>query len=101
MTWKLSSFSLLWLFSRLYSIVLPIIANGFLAIGLIVLAHLQGNGASALADHILYGWVFFTLVTLLLIAIGMTFAERAGSGGTPPRLQVIRGCSNKYACLVT
>src|SRR5690242_4299817 len=58
------------------SIVLPIIANGFRAFGLILLAHLEGSAASALADHVLYGWGFFTLVTLLLIAIGMGFAER-------------------------
>jgi len=40
------------------------------------------------ADHILYGWIFFTLVTLLLIAIGMTFADSprliAGSPAQPP-----------------
>ena len=57
------------------SILLPIVANGLRALGLIVLAHVEGSAAAALADHVLYGWIFFTLVTLLLIAIGMTFAE--------------------------
>ena len=57
------------------SIVLPIVANGFRALGLVLLGHLMGNAASAMADHILYGWLFFTIVTLVLIAIGIIFKE--------------------------
>jgi exosortase A len=57
------------------SIVLPIVANGFRALGLVVLGHLMGDAASAMADHILYGWLFFTIVTLVLIAIGISFRE--------------------------
>ena len=57
------------------SIVLPIVANGFRALGLVLLGHLMGDAASAMADHILYGWLFFTIVTLVLIAIGISFKE--------------------------
>jgi exosortase A len=57
------------------SILLPIVANGLRALGLVLLAHISGSGAAALVDHVLYGWIFFTVVTLLLIAIGMTFAD--------------------------
>jgi len=57
------------------SIVVPIIANGLRAFGIIFLAHLEGSATAAAADHIIYGWLFFTLVTFLLIAVGMTFAE--------------------------
>jgi exosortase A len=57
------------------SLLLPIVANGLRALGLIVLAHLEGSATAMEADHILYGWIFFTLVTLLLIAIGMIFAD--------------------------
>ena len=66
------------------SILLPIVANGLRALGLIVLAHVEGSAAAALTDHILYGWIFFTLVTLLLIAIGMTFADGPGSIAASP-----------------
>ncbi len=57
------------------SILLPILANGLRALGLILLAHVEGSAAAVAADHILYGWVFFALVTLLLIAIGIPFAD--------------------------
>ena len=74
--WRRSAFIAL-------SIVVPIVANGFRALGLVVLANVMGSATSAMADHVLYGWLFFTIVTLLLIAIGMTFREDARP--TPPR----------------
>jgi exosortase A len=58
------------------SLVVPIAANGMRALGIIVLAHLEGSAAAVEADHVLYGWFFFTLVIIILIAIGMTFAQR-------------------------
>lgn len=58
------------------SVAVPIFANGLRALGIIVLAHLEGSAAAVEADHILYGWVFFTLVIMILIAIGMTFAQK-------------------------
>ena len=33
------------------------------------------NAAAAMTDHVLYGWLFFTIVTLVLIAIGICFRE--------------------------
>jgi len=60
------------------SVTVPIVANGLRALGIIVLAHLEGSAAAVEADHILYGWIFFTLVIMILIAIGMAFAEKAG-----------------------
>jgi len=60
------------------SVTVPIVANGLRALGIIVLAHLEGSAAAVEADHILYGWVFFTLVIMILIAIGMAFAEKPG-----------------------
>jgi EpsI family protein len=58
------------------SITVPIAANGLRALGIIVLAHLEGSAAAVEADHILYGWFFFTLVIMILIAIGMLFAQK-------------------------
>ena len=58
------------------SILVPIVANGVRALGIIVLAHVQGSAAAVEADHVLYGWLFFSLVIMILIAIGMTFAQK-------------------------
>src|SRR6516225_6511223 len=60
------------------SVTVPIFANGLRALGIITLAHLEGSAAAVETDHILYGWVFFTLVIMILIAIGMAFAEKPG-----------------------
>jgi exosortase A len=61
------------------SVAVPILANGLRALGIIVLAHLEGSATAVEADHVLYGWVFFTLVIMILIAIGMAFSEKPGS----------------------
>ena len=58
------------------SLVVPIGANGMRALGIIVLAHLMGSATAVEADHIIYGWLFFSLVILLLIAIGMAFVDK-------------------------
>jgi EpsI family protein len=61
----------------LLSVSVPIAANGLRALGIILLAHLEGSAAAVEADHILFGWLFFSLVIMVLIAIGMTFAQKA------------------------
>jgi len=59
----------------LASIVIPIVANGFRALGIVLLGEALGSAQAAGADHILYGWVFFSIVILLLILAGMPFRE--------------------------
>jgi len=59
----------------LASVIIPIIANGFRALGIVVLGHLLGSAQAAAADHILYGWLFFSIVILLLILAGLPFRE--------------------------
>ncbi len=78
----------------LISIVVPIIANGFRALGIVALGHYLGSADAAAADHVLYGWLFFSIVILLLIAIGMPFRQDELPAAspippaprTPPRL---------------
>jgi len=57
------------------SIVVPIIANGFRALGIVVAGHYLGSAEAAAADHVIYGWGFFSFVTLLLILIGLPFRQ--------------------------
>ena len=71
------------------SVAVPIAANGLRALGIIVLAHLEGSAAAVEADHIVYGWVFFTVVILVLIGIGMAFAQRA-SRPLPMTIKTVR-----------
>ena len=65
------------------SIVVPIIANGFRALGIVVAGHLLGSAQAAAADHVLYGWVFFSMVTLLLIVLGLPFREDPAEAPAP------------------
>ncbi len=65
-----------WIIFVALSIVVPVIANGFRAFGLLVLAEISGSAAMVMADHIIYGWGFFTFVTFVLILIGRSFADR-------------------------
>jgi exosortase/archaeosortase family protein len=57
------------------SIIVPIIANGFRGIGIVYLGYLLGSAQAAAADHIIYGWLFFSTVILVLIALGLPFRE--------------------------
>jgi EpsI family protein len=63
-------------FFILLSIAVPIAVNGLRALGIIVLAHLEGSAAAVEADHVLYGWFFFSVVIIILVAIGATFAQK-------------------------
>jgi len=69
------------------SIIVPIIANGFRALGIVVAGHLLGSAQAAAADHILYGWLFFSIVTLVLILAGMPF--RQDTAEEPPAPAVV------------
>ena len=59
----------------LASVIIPIIANGIRAFGIVWLGHVLGSAEAAATDHILYGWMFFSVVIILLILAGMPFRE--------------------------
>lgn len=58
------------------AIVVPIIANGIRAFGIIYIAYVSDNKYALGVDHLIYGWIFFALVTLVLIGVGMLFADK-------------------------
>jgi exosortase A len=68
------------------SIVVPIIANGFRALGIVWLGHLLGSAQAAAADHIVYGWIFFSIVILLLVVLGLPFRQDTLPAPAPPRI---------------
>lgn len=57
------------------AMTVPIFANGIRAWGIIYLAHLTNDVTAVEADHIIYGWGFFSAIILLLIFIGVRFAD--------------------------
>lgn len=65
------------------SVLVPIAANAVRVFGIIFGAHVIGSAQAAEADHILYGWIFFSIVIFLLTLIGMSFAERSPAQKPP------------------
>jgi exosortase A len=71
------------------ALIVPVIANGLRALGIVLLGHLLGSAEAAAVDHVLYGWLFFSLVLLLLAFLGALFREdpaaRAARSAPPER----------------
>ena len=57
------------------SLVVPILANGVRAFGIIWLAYISSNELALGIDHIVYGWIFFTLVTFVVLGLGSLLRE--------------------------
>jgi exosortase A len=68
------------------SIIVPIIANGIRALALIAAAEWVGSPTAALADHIIYGWIFFSAVLIILVLIGHIFSDRSKFAGAHIRV---------------
>lgn len=75
--WRRTAFIML-------SIVVPVIANGFRALELVAAAEWIGSPAAALADHIIYGWIFFSFVLVVLVLIGQAFSDQSEATIAPP-----------------
>ena len=70
-----------WLLFLSLAIIIPIIANGFRAFGIILIAYLTNNEYAAGVDHLVYGWGFFAVVMLVFLAIGQAMADGPASTG--------------------
>ena len=57
--------------------VVPIVANGVRGLGIVLLGHLLGSAQAGAADHLVYGWVFFSFVIVLLALSGLPFRQDA------------------------
>ena len=57
------------------SCVVPVVANGVRGLGIVVLGHILGSAQAGAADHLIYGWVFFSAVILVLALGGFPFRE--------------------------
>lgn len=63
-----------WLF-MLAAIVVPLLANGVRAYGIVMISHLSNYKYAQGVDHFIYGWVFFGLVIFVLFWIGNLFSD--------------------------
>lgn len=61
------------------SLLVPIIANGIRAYGIVMIADKSDYQLAIGVDHFIYGWVFFGVVMLLLFWVGGLFREREGA----------------------
>jgi hypothetical protein len=52
-------------------------------LGIVYLGYILGSAEAAAADHIIYGWLFFSAVILMLIALGLPFREDQLSTRSP------------------
>ena len=66
---------------------MPILANGVRAWGTIFIAEHRGIEFAAGFDHIFYGWIFFAIVLLVVMAIGWQFLDRQDR----PQVDAIEG----------
>ena len=55
--------------------VVPVIANGFRALGIVLLAYWSDNRIAVGVDHIVYGWGFLVVILLILMLIGARYAD--------------------------
>lgn len=62
------------------SFVIPVIANGFRAFGIVMIAHLSDNKLAVGVDHIVYGWGFFVAILLAMMWVGLKFRDADAPG---------------------
>ena len=59
------------------SALIPVLANGLRVYGIILTDYLGGTRIARSADHIFAGWLFISIITILLFAVGMRWREEA------------------------
>jgi EpsI family protein len=82
------------------AVIVPIFANGIRAWGIIELAHLTDDITAVEADHVIYGWGFFSAIILLLIVIGLRFAD-GGPAWPEPKPDSARGFALRTPLMAT
>jgi exosortase A len=60
----------------LFSILMPIVANGIRAYGIVAIAHYSEMKYAKGFDHLIYGWLFFGLVIMFMFWVGGKFADK-------------------------
>lgn len=64
-------------------LAVPVIANGFRALGIVLIAHATDNKVAVGADHLVYGWIFTVVVMMALLAIGWRMRDAVPAADAP------------------
>lgn len=77
----------------IFAILIPILANGLRAFGIVMIGHFSGMKLATGVDHLVYGWLFFGIVIFLMFYIGSYWWDPVGSKSTshenmPQKLQL-------------
>lgn len=59
-----------------FALSLPVLANGVRVWGTIYAAHLTTPEVARGIDHVVYGWVFFAIVMIVLLAVSWKYFDR-------------------------
>ncbi|ALS97652.1 exosortase A [Lacimicrobium alkaliphilum] len=59
----------------LFALVLPIVANGLRAYGIVMIAYMTDMEYATGADHLVYGWLFFGVVIFIMFSIGSIWRD--------------------------
>ena len=66
------------------SVAVPIVANGIRAYGIVMIAHLSHYTVAVDVDHVVYGFIFLSFVTLCLLGLGALLRDRDAERGDRP-----------------
>lgn len=58
------------------ALALSVLANGFRAFATILVAHLTTIDAAVGFDHVVYGWLFFAIIMIVVMAVAWPFFDR-------------------------
>ena len=61
------------------SAIIPIVANGLRAFGIVLIAHATDGRVAAGVDHIVYGWGFFVVILFGMMWVGLAFRDATAS----------------------
>lgn len=69
-------------------LIVPVIANGLRALGIIWLGYMEGSAKAAATDHVVYGYVFFSILLMIIILVGLPFRQDSAPPAIPLVTQV-------------
>lgn len=84
-----------------FAIIVPILANGLRAFGIVMIGHLSGMELATGVDHLIYGWVFFGIVIFAMFYIGSFWWDPVATADTQPEISNLKiQTSNKNTLAV-